>query len=424
MSRQQYYDPWANVMNSATKAYGQYLGSKPNVAQMESRQAMADKYRTDAALNQAQLDAPNNLNNIFKEIFSPQMDAPSPDFVGPMDQYEGGQVPKDVVQQRYQQNLPDLFSNAMQFAGNKPGGLGDIFQAFAANAGASPEQLTRAQMGAGMNYANTREGFEANQNKDFTLSPGSIRYDSAGKPIVSAPFKPGGSGPSFRVLPDGTVEYGEDGLGGPGLTKPVVGDLQRKDIEMETYQLFSQEYEDALLKSPGGTGTRGNLARLSDSLLGQVQQFSPDSEVAKKLDSIKTNLAGQFTDPNTGQIVDQDLYNASTIAEVLPYMAAGAITGQSGRGLSDTDYKIVQRAVGSPNDWLATPDKLLARKRQLDKLVVRLRENYQGRLSNSDRSFTPENPQQVAPPKPGEIVDGYRFIGGDASDQNSWEAVQ
>ena len=423
MSRQ-YYDPWAKVAQSATNAYGQYLSSRPNVAQQEARGAMADKYRTEAALNQSQLDAPENLKNIFSQIFSPQQEAPSPNFVGPMDQYEGGKPPADVVQQRYQENLPDLFSNAMRFAGNKPGGLGDIFQAFAANAGASPEQLTRAQMGAGMNYANTKEGFDSNQNKDFTLSPGSIRYDSAGKPIVSAPFKPGGSGPSFRVLPDGTVEYGEDGLGGPGLTKPVVGDLQRKDIEMETYQLFSKEYEDALLKSPGGTGTRGNLARISDSLLGQVQQFSPDSEIAGKLDSIKNNLAGQFTDPETGEIVNQDLYNASTIAEVLPYMAAGAITGQSGRGLSDTDYKIVQRAVGSPNDWMATPDKLLARKRQLDKLVVQLRQNYQGRLDNSDRSFTPDNQPQVSPPKPGDIVDGYRFIGGRPDDQNSWEVAQ
>ena len=401
MSRQ-YYDPWAKVADSATNAYMQHLTTRPNPAQQdaytanaEARRAMANKSNAEARLAQAQLDAPGNLNKIFAEIFNPQMAAPSPDYVGPMQQFEGGQVPADVVQQRYRENLPDLFSNAMQYTGGKPANLGDIFLAFAANAGASPEQITNAQMGAGMDYGKTQPGFEQELNEPFTLSPGSIRYDNQGQEIASAPFKPGGSGPSFRISPDGTVEYGEGGLG-PGLTKTVVGDLQKKDIDLETYELFSQEYEKALIESPGATGTRGNLARFTDSILGQVQQFSPNSVTAQKLDEVKNNLTGQFTNPETGEIENQDLYNASTISEVLPYMAAGAIVGQSGRGLSDKDYKIVQRAVGSPNDWLATPDKLLARKRQLDNLVIQLRQKYQGRLQNSGSSFAPNDQSSKA----------------------------
>lgn len=388
----QYYDPWARVGDSAVNAYQQYLTSKPNPNQQAARSAMADKYRTEAALNQARLDAPTNLNKIFSEIFNPQMEAPSQDFVGPMQNFGSGQdIPDEIVQQRYQENLPDLFSNAMQFAGNNPTGLGKIFSAFAANAGASPEQLTNAQMGAGMNYAATKAGFDDKQDQDFTLSPGSIRYDSQGQPIVSAPFKPGGDGLNI-TLPDGTVV--SQG-GGPGLTKPVIGDLQKKDIDLETYQLFSNEYEKALRTSPGSAGTRGNLARFSDSLLGQVQQFAPGSATAERLESIKQNLAGRFTDPQTGEIVDQDLYNASTIAGVLPYMAASAIVGQSGRGLSDKDYAVVQKTVGSPNDWLATPDKLLARKTQLDNLVNQLRQKYQGRLNNPSRSFSSQNDDVV-----------------------------
>jgi hypothetical protein len=259
MSRQ-YYDPWAKVGEAMTRAGQQYYMSRPNPAQTEARQAMTDKYRTETALNQARLDAPENLKNIFSQIFSPQQEAPSPNFVGPMDQYEGGKPPADVVQQRYQENLPDLFSNAMRFAGNKPGGLGDIFQAFAANAGASPEQLTRAQMGAGMNYANTKEGFDSNQNKDFTLSPGSIRYDSAGKPIISAPFKP-----SDDYLPP--IGLGGDQSG---------SNEQNWDGQGETVNEAGGLYD----KAGEVGGIKGALVDMYSNTLGQ---FFPVSEGMKEI---------------------------------------------------------------------------------------------------------------------------------------------
>lgn len=415
MSRQ-YYDPaqasWANAMNNASNAFGQYLQSK---GQMARQEPMMEKYRTDAALNQAQLDAPTNLNNIFKQIFSPQQEAPSPDFVGPMQRYEAGKIPQEVVNKRFNENYPDLFTNAMRFAGDKPGNLGDIFMAFAANAGASPEQLTRAQMGAGMAYGNTKEGFDAKQNEPFTLSPGSIRYSSDGKPLVSAPFKPGG-GASFRVLPDGTVEYGEDGLG--QYTNAVKTDLQKKDIALDEYKVVTQNYRDAILKNPGAVGTRGNLARYADMGLGQVEQFAPNSKVGNYLSGARDNLAGQYVDPKTGETMNKDLYSASSLSNIVPF-ATGAIVGQSGKSLSDKDAERLQNVIGSADDWTATPDKLIQKLNEVDKIVNELRPIYQGRGIGNQSSRASNRGM-----KPGVVDNGYRYLGGDPNDQNNWEQVQ
>lgn len=416
MSRQ-YYDPaqasWANAMNNASNAFGQFLQAK---GQMAAQQPMMDKYRTEAQLNQARLNAPTGISKIVGDIQSLDMDRPNENFVGPMGQYENiGAIPQDVRAARIEKNLPQLLELGMQYSANSPGNLGDVVLPFLANLGASQQQVQNAQMGAGMAYGNTKEGFEAKQNEPFTLSPGSIRYDSTGKPLVSAPFKPGG-GAKFRVLPDGTVEYGEDGLG--QYTNAVKTDLQKKDIALDEYKVVTQNYRDAILKNPGSVGTRGNLARYADMGLGQVEQFAPDSEVGKNLSGIRDNLAGQYVDPKTGEVMNKDLYSASSLSNIVPF-ATGAIVGQSGKSLSDKDAERLQNVIGSADDWTATPDKLLQKLNEVDKIVNELRPIYQGRKLPNQRQ-----PQFVAPPKPGAVENGFRFKGGNAADPKSWEVVQ
>ena len=193
MSRE-YYDPWAKVGQSANNALFQYLSSRPNPQQqaaaqadIDAKRALTNKYGLEARQIQSQLDAPDAMRSALANIYA-QVEAPqSPDFVGPgMPTAPSA----DVINQRYQQNMPDIFSTAMQYAGAKPQNIGEIFAAFAANSGANPDQITNAQMGAGMDYAKTRSGFEADpENRVIRLTPGSILADYDGNTILSAPFK-------------------------------------------------------------------------------------------------------------------------------------------------------------------------------------------------------------------------------------------
>ena len=193
MSRE-YYDPWAKVGQAANNALFQYLSSRPNPQQqaaaqadIDAKRALTNKYGLEARQIQSQLDAPDAMRSALANIYA-QVEAPqSPDFVGPgMPTAPSA----DVINQRYQQNMPDIFSTAMQYAGAKPQNIGDIFAAFAANSGANPDQITNAQMGAGMDYAKTRSGFEADpENRVIRLTPGSILADYDGNEILSAPFK-------------------------------------------------------------------------------------------------------------------------------------------------------------------------------------------------------------------------------------------
>lgn len=431
------YDPaqdsWANAMNNASNAFTQYLGSKVatqnNMANNDARRAMADKYRTEALLNQAQLDAPTNLNNIFKQIFSPQMEAPSENFVGPMNQYDSiAAIPQDVLNNRFDNNKADLFTNAMRFAGNNPGNLGKIYAAFAANAGASPEQLTRAQMGAGMNYANTKDGFEANQNKPFTLSPGSIRYDAQGNVLQQAPFKPGGSGPNIRVLPDGTVEYGENGLA-PG--KSTRNDLEKEQVASAKLRGLLNYNRELAKKDPTNFGVPGFVkGRVQDisSLAQGVSDTLGYNSFNEAVGDVRKQAMQNNVDPSLlSGVFDPNLPALETAADLLVFQAASALAGQSGRALSDNDVKYFKNIVGSPTSLFSNQEKYLAKLDTIENLLG-LNQNVTDRTmgGNITGDYRPNNEikELGSSIKPGTIDSGFKYLGGDPNDQNNWEQVQ
>ena len=182
--KQNYYDPWAQVGQAANDAALKYLTTRPNetdialkkaqIANMQSESKMRDatmgKTALETQLLQNQVGAPDNIAKIFGDIFAQyQPPAPSEEFVGPM---PSGPAPADVVQQRYQEKVPELMGNAMRFAGDKPGSLGDIYAAFAANGGASQQGVDRAMLGAGKPYESTMGGSQQKMLNDPTMQGG------------------------------------------------------------------------------------------------------------------------------------------------------------------------------------------------------------------------------------------------------------
>jgi hypothetical protein len=387
---ERYTDPWADATNQAVGALYKYYLSKPSAAdlqrsQMENQlldlkikgsQADLEKQKFDMSKLQfehGQAQREKKMADLFAQQWEsvPPVQGPvptGPDQMGPL---------KPVTQtdrnsafaNLYEQFAPKLSKDTVEASRDAMG---------AANAMRFDDPIQRqlAMDEKATSYENMMPG--------YTLAPGNVRFGADNKEIAKAPFKTGGG--SYIQQPDGTI-ISIDG-GGPGLTTSVQTDLQGKDIAFDTYRSFTDSYKTAIQDNPGGVGTRGNIARIADGLLGQVEQFAPNTEFSNMLKQVVNTTAGQYTDPQTGQIMNADLYDAATTASLLPFVAAEAIVGQGGRSLSNEDRELVKIAVGGPEDWMATPDKLMARMNQLDRIVENLRQKYQGRLTGQ-RPFTP-----------------------------------
>lgn len=387
-----YQDPWADATNQAIGALYKYYMSQPSAAEVQANELknrlLQSQLQTDELQRQninSQMGARNyelgelKRQSAFADQFANAFGAlaPANNSVVPQDPAQMGPV-MPRTQEDYNSDVANLFQ---QFA---PRLSKDTVEAARSALGAAnalrfndPIQRQLAMDEKATSYENMMPG--------YTLAPGNVRFDGNNQQIASAPFKTGGG--SYIQQPDGTVISIDGGMP-PDLTKSVQTDLQTKDISFDTYRSFTDSYRQSLMNNPSAVGTRGNVARLADGLLGQVNSLAPNSEMSNRLKSIVNATAGQFTDPATGQIMNADLYDAATVASLLPFIAAEAIVGQGGRSLSNEDRELVQRAVGSPEDWLATPDKLMSRINQMDAIVENLRQKYQGRLVGQ-RPMTP-----------------------------------
>lgn len=388
---EQYKDPWADVANQAVGALYKYYLSKPNPAdlqraQMENQLLDAKIRGEEAQLKNAEL-AFNKGQFDFNQ--SRQNSQFADQFRGAFDKLPQLGAEKHLMPGQYGPNPPVTQQDRnSQIAG--------LFEQFAPRLGKDTVEAARDALGTAgaMRFEDPIQRQLAidekatsyeNMMPGYTLSPGQIRFGAGNEQLAAAPFKSGGG--SYIQQPDGTI-ISIDGGAPPDLTNAVKTDLQTKDIAFDTYRSFSQKFRNDIMSNPGSVGTRGNAARIVDGLLGQVNQFAPGSQLEGQMKSVVTNLTGQFTDPTTGQIMNNDLYAATSTAALLPFVAAEAIVGQGGRSLSNEDRDLVREAIGGPEDWLATPDKIIARLDNLDVLVENLRMKYQGRQIGQ-RPFTP-----------------------------------
>jgi hypothetical protein len=429
-------NPWAEVGNQAVNALYKSYMTQPSQADIQQAQlktrlldaqvgtenARQNKIGLEAGMLQDRRGVPSQLAKLYGEVYAPMQkegDLPSTG-VGPGAPIEA-MPDQNTVTNRFMQNLPGFAENAARFTLDNPNQFADVFAPFIGGAGAPQKMFERAQMGAGTDYANTMSGVRENNAADlnqalsvqglkndagFTLSPGAGRYDAQGNEIAQQPFKEGGG--SYIEMPDGTVVSIDGGMPYQA-GKTERGRLEGGDRSLESYQVMSEMYRDALVSNPSSPGTRGNLARMANGVLGQVKDLNMSPELTAQLQTVQDSLAGQFIDPATGQVMNEDLYAASTIANVLPFAAASAITGSSGRSLSDQDRQTLERTIGTPESWFATSDKLVSRLNQVDELVLRLREKYQGRMSGTiltpDSGFTDGGVPPVVPSITPDIID-------------------
>lgn len=386
MMPQQYYDPWAKVGQAATNAFAQSIMSRPDPyeqalmqakiqaaraqvpayeARANAQNALANKYATENKMNENRMNAPGNLANIFGEIYAqvPGMAEgarPTPASVGPQPPVETMlPAPQDVIQKRYQENMPDLMSNAMYYGAEKPGDLGDIFATFAANAGASPAQLKNARMGAD----------HSNMDGGFTLGPGNIRFDESGKQIASAPFKPAGAAGSFSTtLSDGTViEYG-------GPTAPTMNNLQKQQVASAKMRGLLDYTRNLAMKDPTNFGfpgfVKGTMQDVT-SLVGGISTAMGYSDPTVAISEVQRDVARSGIDPSLlSGVFDPNLPALQTAADLLVFQAASALAGQEGRSVSDRDVKTFKGIIGDPQNIFGNQKKFLSKLNTIENILA------------------------------------------------------
>ena len=372
-----YKDPWADVGNAALDAFYKYQTTKPSQADIVAsnadlnlKKSQADKYAAETALLRSQAQAPDSIAAMFGDIYNTPMEspAPTPDFVGP-----GAPVAptKDVLQERFTQNLPDMFANAMRYSGDKPGNLADVYLAMAAAGGGSPDQITNAQMGAQMDYADTQPGFE--QDQGYTLSPGSVRYGADNQQVASAPFKPGGSGPSFRMNSDGSVEYSEGGLPQQGLTKATANQLQKEQVANAKLRRLLDITKNLAKEDPSNFGFPGfvkGVGQDANALLGGISQTFGYQDTNSAVADAQREIAGSGVDPSLlSGVFDPNLPALQTAADLLVFQAASSLAGQSGRSVSDRDVKMFKGIVGDPQSIFGNQQKFLAKLAMIENIL-------------------------------------------------------
>lgn len=273
---------------------------------------------------------------------------------------------------------PD-FVAASKIAGLPPG--------FTVEPNDDPKQLVAQSM----DWARAMGAGLADSPEDFTLSPGSLRFNAQGQVVArgnpQAESQPRQAEPPVSVVgPNGKPVYvsREESLGQTPYEKPS-GGLSPRDATTARNKL-----------------TMIQLARQQVALARQ--KFQP--------------LKGTFSAGPLGAYMPTQAGQAFDAAVDVMRGTIGGITRVPGVGsMSDYEGRLDQAKMPARGKYEATTEQQLD---SLDTMLNYLEQGYGGLLSDNGAA-SPESSQNSGGPQVGQVVDGYRFKGGDPGQQSSWE---
>lgn len=150
------------------------------------------------------------------------------------------------------------------------------------------------------------------------------------------------------------------------------GDKEKQNLRTQLPRFQSilglvDRIEGIVANDPSSVGATGNVRRIGqnamDSLNNAATLFGGDAQqFQKKLDDVKAEiLSNGKLDPKLFPALFNS--NASDLVKLntlLAYEAASALTGQSGRDLSNADVQRVYQITGDPSSWLEGPQQYLS----------------------------------------------------------------
>jgi hypothetical protein len=148
---------------------------------------------------------------------------------------------------------------------------------------------------------------------------------------------------------------------GVGLSSSVTSDLQKQDIQHQQFKNLVG-FTRNLLGDPNNVGVLGYVkGGLQDAnvLAGNLAQGLGYKGLQDAVGDMRQKAAASGIDPALlSGAFDPKLPALHTAYDLLVFSAASTLAGQSGRGVSDKDVKLIKGIVGDPNSLFANPQNL------------------------------------------------------------------
>jgi len=349
-----YQTPIASALGNLFTAFS----SIPTAEDVALKQAKYDDLTSSAALNRSRVEESQrkaatggNLAGVFREVLRPtEQDRTGDVPVGPM--------PAVPVDEKLRAALPSLVGSLPP---EQIGDLGGLVLALGANAGASPQTVTNAGLGAKVPYNSTQLGAEAERDRKIQLedrkdqrAQQSARY-AADRSATTQDRIDARQGRKI-VGDDGNAYWFAPGMPYHGMraefsqqSGPLVTDAVKARGQLSSLDRFRQKGQDLLGLARADSSALGAAGSLRTMVAGAAEQAkalgqSFGMENAPAL----VGQAQEFLRQNGITVADPTV--ASKLAvylETLPFDAAEALAGQTGRSVTNEDVKRFQRVVGS-----------------------------------------------------------------------------
>lgn len=184
------------------------------------------------------------------------------------------------------------------------------------------------------------------------------------------------------LLPPGSHPVGVQGNQGDvgATTNAVKTDIEKGQIALNNFMGLSTAMIGLANNHPeafGGYGkVAGGVQELAQSANVLINAMGGGPAYAKMLGNARDALAAGGASPDILSQFNPAITAVDTLGPVLAASAANAIAGQTGRSLSDQDYKLFLGVVGDPQGWLSSATGTATRLKILQAAVT-----YSGQLA-------------------------------------------
>ena len=199
--------------------------------------------------------------------------------------------------------------------------------------------------------------------RNYVTPQGSfITYDGVTNAQTGAPLPAGGY-----------IGNVEGGAGDVGLTNSTASSVQQGILANNKLGNLLAATRDIAQRDPTNFGIPGfikgvaqDAAQIAQGLaqgLGYqgAEQMLTEAQHGAMQSGVNPSLISGVFDP--------DLTSLHTLSDLMVYAAAEALAGQSGRSVSDKDVTFFKGIVGSPQDWMMSQEKFLAKLTQIERLL-------------------------------------------------------
>jgi hypothetical protein len=177
---------------------------------------------------------------------------------------------------------------------------------------------------------------------------------AAGDTTVPAAARQGLGGGGLSIQSDGKGGFSvTTGDATVGLPKSTATNEINQNIALRNFKTTIGRMRGLATQDPTIFGTVGNVRRIVQDVGNQGEALSKlfGGDFSKQFASAASQMSALGLDP---KLYDPKLDQLHKAAILAAYQAAGALAGQSGRGVSDKDVKLFQRLIGDPTQWLST----------------------------------------------------------------------